>query len=550
MNFYNNRSWNIRFLIDQGLSRILFGKQNSGDNILPEKESGDCIKHLWQKDAGNCFRLIAFITIMVSTLALVSSCAKEESKIRYSAEKQLFTARKMKSQLSDISTKSEFLDRTIEIYRNIVEEYRDEMYRIDGLEYIVLSAQMELSELQFSSGTPGKARSSFQKAYQMARNFPEASTNALYSCAVISEEMGDRKEAIESYSKLYSNYLNCSMALKTASMNTRYLLTPLHIAEIYSNQEKEDHAHQWLRKAEELFTFVAENSEDSVLVKEMRFNLLTTYVKSKNWSKAISHIEKLKKFYSYSEKDIASITYIEAQIYKNGFGKIKKAKNLFETVYRQYPGTNEALNALLNNANLEIGAGRFKQAKMLYDKIIEQYSNFPSQAARALWQLAAIAEEEKDWVEASLRYKELYKRYPATFEGMEAPLQLARHYKKRGESETAKQWYINAIDHYEELKSSNRSEAFNIMVEEYIVTSLSEQNEWEMAMERLLSLPEKYPGYKELRGNYLMAASICEKELGDKDRAIEILRSCVKKYPNTEVAAKAADQIQKLEGRR
>ncbi len=496
-----------------------------------------------------CHRLLTVLIITVSA-TVIYSCGGQKQQKRYAAEKELFKARKMKNQLPAIATASGFYNKTISAYRDIVRDYQDDMYRIEGMEYIVLSAQMELAELQFSSGLLEEARNSFDRAYDMSRNFPEARANALFSCAVISGEMEDHSGAIKYFTRLYSEFLDQSRALQTADMNSRYLLAPLRVAEIYKKAEKQDQASRWFEKAGKLFTRVEKSTEDSTLAKEMKFNLLTIYLKSKDWNRALSQVNHMKETYRNSERDMASLLYTEAQIYRSGLNRSKEARELFTRIYQNYPGTTEALNAILNNADFEAGSGNFNQARTLYHKAIDQYADHASRAAEALWHLAAMAQEEGDWVEASLRYKELYQAYPGTVQGMESLLQLARHYREKGEDDTVDRWYSKAIQHYRELLSSQNPKAVNILAEEYIITALSEQEKWNRAVERLLDLPERYPYYENFRGNCLMAASICEKELNDRNRAVEILRRCSKKYPGSEVAREAEEQIRRLEDER
>jgi TolA-binding protein len=47
-----------------------------------------------------------------------------------------------------------------------------------------------------------------------------------------------------------------------------------------------------------------------------------------------------------------------------------------------------------------------------------------------------------------------------------------------------------------------------------------------------------------------MAASIYENELGDAERAAEILQSCAARYPGTPFASRAQEQLERIRGSR
>ena len=77
---------------------------------------------------------------------------------------------------------------------------------------------------------------------------------------------------------------------------------------------------------------------------------------------------------------------------------------------------------------------------------------------------------------------------------------------------------------------------------------MAEYKDWNKAVERLLELPDRYPFYEQFKGNYLYAASICEKELKDPERAKSILKKCMEKYPGTGLSAEAERQLKRLGG--
>jgi len=190
--------------------------------------------------------------------------------------------------------------------------------------------------------------------------------------------------------------------------------------------------------------------------------------------------------------------------------------------------------------------GRDGDASAAYNRVLDEYKNEGPAAVEATWQLALLEEHRGNWIEASLYYKSVYTNFPTTIQGMEAPLRIAAYYRNAGEAAAAEAAYERAAEHYLRLASLPESEAVSIIAEEYYVRVLVEQEQWEEAARRLLALPDMYPQYHKFKDNYLMAASIYEKELGDPDRAAGILQSCVSKYQGTSVAEEAQLQFDRI----
>ncbi|HVO76611.1 MAG TPA: tetratricopeptide repeat protein, partial [Candidatus Bathyarchaeia archaeon] len=103
-----------------------------------------------------------------------------------------------------------------------------------------------------------------------------------------------------------------------------------------------------------------------------------------------------------------------------------------------------------------------------------------------------------------------------------------------------------ALAHYDEIASPGRPTATRIMAEQYAVRALVEDKRWEEAAKRLVALPDRYPEYSPFRENYLQAASIYDKELGDRQRAEATLETCVARYPNTDLARAASKELARL----
>ncbi len=491
--------------------------------------------------------VVLLLAIAAALITLDAGCG--EGSRRYEAEKALFEARKMRGQTADMIPRPEFVDKAAEAYRAIVNEYAGDMEKAKDLAEIVISAQMELAELEFRTGRYDAAIADFEKAYSMAKEEPAARANALYSTAFIAETMEEDAAALERYERFYREFLGEESVEATARMNTRYLITPLKLADLNARTGDEEKARLWLDEAERIYSSAIEGEAAPAVVKEMRFNLLTTFLKGEKWNKAHALIGELKRSYD-NERDLPALLFLEAAVYRDGFHNTSKAIDILKNVYEQYPESPEAVGALMTAGSIHFEAGRYDEARLLFQSVIDKHADTDAQIVEATWQLARIEEAQGKWVDASLHYKLIYTRYPGTLQGLEAPLRIANHYRDRNEHEAASSAYQRAVEHYENLVSSQVSEEVRVLAEEYVIRAFVEQGKWREAAGRLIALPDKYPDYVKFRENYLKAASIHERELKDKKGAAEILETCMNRYPGTELAAEAEKQHKRIKGAR
>ena len=234
----------------------------------------------------------------LALILLLQGCGNSDESPRYQAEKALFKARKMREDLASGAIKDPFLDRAIDSFGDIVKDYRDDMLEVEGLEEIVVSAQMDLAELEFRTGRYEASRKDFEEAITLAEGVPPARANAIYSCGVISEEMREPERAIEYYERFVEEYFTDDNFTQTASWNEQYLIVPLTIHKLYSGLGKKDEAVGWLGRTEKLYTQLIDSTDRETVRKGARYNLLTTYLEGKKWERAVEHIEELKHIYA------------------------------------------------------------------------------------------------------------------------------------------------------------------------------------------------------------------------------------------------------------
>jgi len=491
--------------------------------------------------------VIAALILAAFSAAFAPGCVESEKPPTYNAEKDLFEARRQAGELTFPTLNREFLNRTIGAYRKIVEDYSKGSKDIEGMEIILVTAQMELAELEFRAAMLEDAAEDFLQAYEIAEGVPEARANALWSAAYIYRENGDAGKAMELFARFHEEFLSGGRAAATAEMNRRYLLTPVRLAEICRSLADGACAKRWLGEAERLYLSLIDSSDPDGLGKEARYNLVSTYLLAERWAQAKETIREMRELYGQGA-DIPSLLYLEARIELDGFRDRARAIAVFDRIVEEHPGSREAPTALLMKGNILMADEKLGAAAIAYGRVLEEYGETEAELAEASWQLAILEERRENWIEASLHYKSVYTNFPTSIQGLEAPLRIASHYRATGEKDALETAVERAIEHYEKLSSHQYSEAVRIIAEEYHVRTLVEDGQWERAAGRLLSLPDRYPQYHRFKENYLMAASIYENEIGDEERAAGILADCTAKYPGTPLAEEAQKQLDRIRG--
>ncbi|MCK4349611.1 MAG: tetratricopeptide repeat protein, partial [Candidatus Krumholzibacteria bacterium] len=382
--------------------------------------------------------------LFLALILLLQGCGNSDESPRYQAEKALFKARKMREDLASGTIKDPFLDRAIESFGDIVKNYRDDMLEVEGLEEIVVSAQMDLAELEFRTRRFEASRKDFEEAIPLAAGVPPARANAIYSCGVISEDMREPEKAIEYYERFVEEYFTDENFVVTAGWNTRYLIIPLTLHGLYVKMGKIDEAAGWLDRAEQLYTRLIDRTESEAIRKETRYNLLTAYLQGRKWQRSIEHIKELKRLYPEG-LDMPGLLFLEAKLTDEGFGKPSQAIDQYKSVQETYPDSREAPRALLAAADIHLREKRHDEALAIYRTVVDSYRDATAEMVQAEWQIAVILAAQGHWNEASLKYKEIYQNFPRSKQGLRAPIVLITHYREKNEQDAARAAYEQAL---------------------------------------------------------------------------------------------------------
>jgi tetratricopeptide (TPR) repeat protein len=482
------------------------------------------------------------------SLVAVLGCSGSEHEARYAAEKKFYQANKVKAEWAESSNKekSRFIDRAIDEYRAIVDEFGDQT-EVEGIEEIVLSAQMSLAEIELQTGRILEALDDFEKVADLeGEGLLVARMEALYRAAQLSERIRDYDRAMSLCERFYSEYLSIDNMLAMESIEPLHLTVPLTLSALARETDNPHMEALWLQRAETLYAALIDGSPAPSIVKQAGFNILTAYTQQRKWEKALAQLDKLEQRYEESA-DQVGVRFLRVKVYQEGLNDPAKASELCRSIYEDYPSSDNAPTAMLVDAVMNIRLGNAAGGEALYKRVVDDYGNYPNAVVEAKWQLASIEDARDEWPEALLSYKAIAAEYPTTRYGFESPLRIAQGFERRGDAKTAADAYGRAVDAYQKVVDGRHSDAIKLTAEDYILQVYVRQKRWQEAVEHLTGLVPKYPKYVAiLQGNYLTAARIYENELNDDTKAVEMLRQCIDVYPESRAARTAEERIDRL----
>ncbi|MCD6235294.1 MAG: tetratricopeptide repeat protein [Candidatus Marinimicrobia bacterium] len=238
--------------------------------------------------------------------------------------------------------------------------------------------------------------------------------------------------------------------------------------------------------------------------------------------------------------DRALIWY--ADILKNQ-KRYKSAVSQLQKVVTVYPESPEVPVAIYNMA--EIYRNYLKESGTAFEKFRGISIKYPESklAPRAILMSGEIQEKDlKDPVAALTEYEKIPTAYPGNRYAVTALKNMGRIYQTLSKSSEL------AFKQYEIIK--NEYASFYSDAAEAMITIAGLHvagGEYRKAVEEIRELYERYPEYDKTPDQLIKAGRFLEKELADREGAIEIYTILITQYPETKASEKARKALAKLQ---
>jgi len=209
-----------------------------------------------------------------------------------------------------------------------------------------------------------------------------------------------------------------------------------------------------------------------------------------------------------------------------------------------YPFLPLSSQAMLLIANVYIIEARLDRAIKEYENIINEFPHMREQCASAMIALASIYKERGNWRSAEEIYENVISEYFDTQIGFQAPLLIARYYKSRAMNIEADKTYETAMNLYKEYINDNPDIPQSAIVLEQLVNCYGDQGQWFEAINYLQDDIIKDSDSPLALQAMLITGTIYEVQFNSRDKAFEIYRQAVEKFPEDPMVGKIRDRLE------
>ena len=243
------------------------------------------------------------------------------------------------------------------------------------------------------------------------------------------------------------------------------------------------------------------------------------------------------------------ILYLLGVLQQEGRHDPAAASAVFGELIEKYPQDPFASEAMLRQGQCAADQGKADEAIAVLSMVEQAYPRDRVMIPRARVMAARILGRTGRWTEALSRYRAIDADYPSSIEALQAPLEIALHYREAGESDAAQTTLRAALERYDGIVKRSPGSPLARAADETSVRVLFALERWGDAAEKLLSFKMAYPNNPRNPLALLDAAQVYQDHLNNPQRAVEILQDVAASYPRSPLAAKALEDAQRIRGR-
>lgn len=224
------------------------------------------------------------------------------------------------------------------------------------------------------------------------------------------------------------------------------------------------------------------------------------------------------------------------------------ATPVLAAVVDRYPGTDAGFAARYDLIELQLERGDEAGAMQAFHDLEESPGVPEVVASRAMLMRARVLERKGNWDEALALLRRTQQLYPFAPASIEAPMIVVRHYVDQGETslaerslERAREYYLSLIDRQSRFRG-DRLAVQGALAESYVMSGRA----GDVAQILAAAAPE-WDADASAAG-MLKAAELYATLMNDRPRAVETLKKCIERFPETRYSRIAQRRLDELEG--
>ncbi len=284
---------------------------------------------------------------------------------------------------------------------------------------------------------------------------------------------------------------------------------------------------------------------------ESRLCLAELAADQSRWDAALSEVhavEKQVKAMDDPPTEPGGLRFTTAMLQSRASAPPDSIRKTLRSIPQEYPQSPSAPQALLALSRQAATLGAMDDALEYLDQLRDDYPQWASPAAQGMLLRAQILEKDGRWFDAYNVLRALPVQYPMSEEALQAPLEIVAHYLRSEDQDEVDSALKRAEQEYREFIERYPKQPETLFARTKLVQTLLLQKRFDDAIGELLGISDAMQENPRAANFMLEAARVAQQNLGNSERAAEILEQIGVKFPKMQIGQWASSEAARLRG--
>lgn len=323
---------------------------------------------------------------------------------------------------------------------------------------------------------------------------------------------------------------------------------PLRIARLHARSAPEADALPQYANARKYYERYSEDDDEFVRAEALG-RLAESSADMGDWDRAAESLNILEEMLLGLEappREPAAVRFAFAQVKGRAGGTPEEIRDILTALLEDYPQSVTAKDALFLLADNAVLRGEPDEALGHLERLHDQNKADPDVGSAASLARARLLEREDRWKDASQAFTALAVEYPISQAALIAPLEIAGHFQRVGDTDGVASALSRAESEYRGFIDRYPPGPMTLFANERLVQTLALQKEYDSAIGEMLDLSERLAGTPKGVALLIDAAKLAYEGLADTTRAADILDKAGGLYGHLDVGKWASNEATRL----
>jgi tetratricopeptide (TPR) repeat protein len=238
-----------------------------------------------------------------------------------------------------------------------------------------------------------------------------------------------------------------------------------------------------------------------------------------------------------------SLLFALANLSVGSLGRPEEGAGWAERLAREHPGSPLSPRALLVAATAQRVRGALDEASRLLALADSLAQRDRDLRAAIVYEMALVERDRGDWDRALSLLRQVQADAPRSRPGLQVPLEIAAHYLASGQENLARSVLQRALEATEAMLRETSDLGVLQRVLEVRSRTLVLLEDWRGAVEALVELARRVPRSELAPLALAEAARLSQEKLQETERARQLWRDLVERYPGNPLAVEASRHL-------